>query len=163
MVGVAIIAFAIIAILGRVYSTRQASNISAETANIQTIISNSQQAYAAHPNFQELNNSLLASAGGFPTQMVVEGNVVSSWSKPVTVGPQTIPSSDTSKGQIDYSEARTSLCVALVGAVARNVDSIYVDGIPVKPSGESLVTASQVDTACQSSSGKPTVSVVFTK
>ena len=163
MIGIGIIAVAIIAILGRTSLTRGASEVKTEADSIQSIIQASKIAVGGQANMVGLTNAVVLAANGFPSQMVSGTVVTHTWNCGVTVTSQTVPAANNAKGQIDYASTPTAKCIGLINAVSGAIDSIYVGSLIVKAPNAALTTPALIQAACATNAGLPTISIIFAR
>ena len=158
MVGVVIISVAIVAIVARVNTTRQNTQVNTELANLETIVAAAKSSFSGQTSYAGLTNAILLSANAFPSQMVNAGAVTNSWSGPVTATPQTVPAAVNTRIQVAYDGVPTGACINLINSASKTADGIYVTATPIKPIGGVLDTAANIATACGTAS---TVAVNF--
>src|ERR1035437_6523675 len=102
MIYLAIASVAIVFLFNRVASARQSNQVVQESANVQTIITASQQAFAGQADYSTITWQVIKATGGFPTQMVVGANPVKVWNGLVTLSNQTVPGAVVTKAQLMY-------------------------------------------------------------
>lgn len=152
MVGVVIISVAIVAIVARVNTTRQNTQVNTELANLETIVAAAKSSFSGQTSYAGLNNTVLLTANAFPSQMVNGSTITNSWSGTVTASPQAVPAANTARIQISYAGVPTGACINLINSASKTADGIYVATTAVKPIGGVLDTAANISTACDSSS-----------
>lgn len=157
MITVAIIVVAILAIMGRVSSTKQASQVQSELGNVQAMITASQASFAGRPDFTGLDNAYLYKKNGFPTQMTNSSGPlkpVNVWGGDVTVSIGTTPN----KGQIIYAGVPAAACIDFVNSIAQSVSTIDVGGVGVKLVTDSINDIGLTSSACV---GLATITMTF--
>lgn len=111
MIALAIIGVALIAIVGKGLVTRDNSKVQTEIGNLQAISNSVHNTLGATGSYNGLTLQSVINAGGFPTQMFVNGIPQDSWGGATAIQVTTI---GTGGFDIIYPAVPQSSCVALV-------------------------------------------------
>jgi prepilin-type N-terminal cleavage/methylation domain-containing protein len=158
MVVISIIAVVIIAVVGRISSTKQASQVNSEVSNIQTIVASANSLVTGQQTYAGLTNAGMLAVNGFPLQMVSGTTVSDAWNGTVTVLGNA--ASSNAKGEIDYTGVPQGACIALVGQIAKAVDTVTVGATVLKSPTVPLVSTDNITTACGASTA---LTILFTQ
>lgn len=149
MIAIAIAGVLLIALFAIVRSVRQSAAVSAETSNVQALLSGVHSIYPSTSIYTGVSSLQLITAAKVPTNMLDAAGtgLVNSWFGAVTIAP------DLANGGFDisYANVPASTCIELASALSSSLQNI-------SSSTGSLATPALAATNCASPAG---ITMVF--
>lgn len=125
LIALAVIGAAVIALIGLGVNSFNQSKVQTEFKNLQAISSAVKGSFGATGSYSGLTVSLVQNAGGFPSQMIVNGVPTNSWGGTVSVAQSVI---GTTGYDITYTKVPQSSCINLASQSLSSFVNISING-----------------------------------